>query len=88
MGADDRDFVAATAAENARLREIARRVKAAADEAVAARDVDELIAALAETVDLLDQVVEDLVGSRAEGAAVYANDPEVRRLVDELSHPD
>jgi hypothetical protein len=88
VGSADRDFVEATAAENARLREIAGRVKAAADEAVVARDVDELIAALAETVDLLDQVVEDLVGSRAEGAAVYANDPEFRRLVDEFSGPD
>jgi hypothetical protein len=88
VGTDDRDFVEATAAENARLREIADRVKAAADDAIATRDIDELIAALTETVDLLDQVVEDLVGSRAEGAAVYASDPEFRRLVDELSYPD
>jgi hypothetical protein len=88
VGSDDRDFVEATASENARLLETARMVKAAADEAVAARDVDELIAALAETIDLLDHVVEDFVASRAEGAAVYANDPEFRRLVSELSHPD
>ena len=88
MSTDDRDFVEATASENANLLGIARRVKAAADEAIAARDVDELIAALAETIELLDHVVEELVGSRAEGAAVYANDPEVRRVVDELSHPD
>jgi hypothetical protein len=88
VSTDDRDFVEATAAENANLLGIASSVKAAADEAVTARDVDELIAALTETVDLLDQVIGDVVGSRAEAAAVYANDPEFRRVVDELSHLD
>jgi hypothetical protein len=33
MGTDERDFVEATASENARLLETARRVKAAADDA-------------------------------------------------------
>lgn len=77
MSADDRDFVEATAAQNAKVLAIANRVKVAADEAVAARDVDELIAALSETVDLLDHVVEDLVGSRAQGCRGVRQRPNV-----------
>jgi hypothetical protein len=88
MRSDERDFVEATAGANAELLETTARVRAAAAAAIASHNVDELSASLQETLELLEAVVQDLTGSRAEGAAVYANDPEFRRLVDELSRDD
>jgi hypothetical protein len=79
------DFVGATASDNRELLELAARVRVAAEAALRSRDTGELIAALRETVELLDAVVIDLTGNRAEGAAVYATDPEFRRPVDEIS---
>jgi hypothetical protein len=85
---DERDFVKATADENAGLLEVTGRVQTSALYAIASRDVDELIASLSETLDMLEALVDDLTASRAEGAAVYANDPEFRRVVDELARGD
>jgi hypothetical protein len=82
------DFVEAAAEANAEMLEITARVKAAADRAVASSDVDELVASLTETIELLDAVVADLTGRLAEGAAIYANDPVFRRAVDEISDED
>jgi hypothetical protein len=84
----DGDFVQQTAALNAELLEVVARVRQAAAAAIANGDADELTASLQETLELLDAVVEDLVGTRAEGAAVYATDPAFRRVVDELAHDD
>jgi hypothetical protein len=50
--------------------------------------VDELVASLIETLEMLDGVVRDLTERLAEGAAIYSNDPVFRRAVDEISEED
>jgi hypothetical protein len=81
----DGDLVQRTAAENAQLLEVVTRVRQAAAAAIVNGHPDELTASLLETLELLDGVVRDLVGSRADVAVVYATDPAVRRVVDELA---
>jgi hypothetical protein len=82
------DFVQTTAEENAHLLEFVARVRAAGENAIAGADVDELIAALTETLEMLDVVVRDLTERAAETAAIYANDPVLRRVVDEIAEED
>jgi hypothetical protein len=60
-------------------------VEGGAGEAIDRRDVEELIDVLRDAVLLLRAVAQDLVGSRAEGAAEYAANDEFRRVMDEVS---
>jgi hypothetical protein len=73
---------------NAQLLKVTSRVRAAATAAIDSRDVDELVASLQETLELLGSVVEDITTSRAEGAAIYATDPTFRQVVDEVTGED
>jgi hypothetical protein len=71
------DFVEATASENRELLELAARTRLAADAAIKSRDMDELIASLEVTVELLDAVVIDLTASLGGGRRGVCDGPGV-----------
>ena len=77
------DFIAAVAELNARVRQRARRARVDAGRAMISGDREQLVRALQNTLDLLDAVVLDLTESRAESAAIYANDPVFHDAADE-----
>jgi voltage-gated potassium channel len=81
----NRDIIRETAELNAHVLELVQMVEDGAGEAIDRRDVEELIDVLRDAVLLLRAVAQDLVGSRAEGAAEYAANDEFRRVVDEVS---
>jgi hypothetical protein len=80
-----RDFVRETAEGNAGIVKLVAAVQHDGVEAIWSRDVDELIAVLRDTLELLEAVVNDLVASRAEGVVVYDPDPAFRELIDRVA---
>ena len=79
------DFIAAIAALNARVRQRAREARAAAGRAMLSGDPKQLVVVLQDTLSFLDALVGDLTESRAEAAAVYAANSEIRQTVDQVA---
>ena len=79
------EFLQRTADLNRQVLDLAGETHAAAQRAIISGDYNQVVTAYRDTLGLLDAIVQDLTESRAEGAAIYATDPEFRRAVDETT---